>query len=145
MGAEFQRRRLDVQQQALDAYDRLSDELIASVNQARNKLNQYRAHPVIEVECELALLDTYFSAFGKRMAEARSKHPTDELAVSFDRVTELFAGPVGAKPTKERLAAIRREGEERYAKKIPPGFADAKKGADAGDKFGDFIIWKEMI
>jgi len=52
---------------------------------------------------------------------------------------------VGAKPTDERLAEIRNEGEERYAKKIPPGFEDAKKGGDGGDKFGDLIIWKEMM
>jgi hypothetical protein len=145
VGAEFQRRRLDVQQHALDAYDRLAEELKASVNQARNKLNQYRAHPVIDTERELSALDVYFSDFEKRMATDRLKHPTDELAASFIRVTELFAGRVGAKPTEECLAAIRKEGEERYAKKIPPGFEDAKKGADGGDKFGDLIIWKEMI
>lgn len=143
VGAEFQRRRLDVQQQALDAYDRLTEELKASVNQARNKLNQYRAHPVIDIDCELAALDTYLADFEKRIAAARSKHPTEELAASFTRVTELFDGHVGPKPTEERLATIRKEGEERYAKKIPPGFEDAKK--DTGDKFGDLIIWKEMI
>jgi len=143
VGAEFQRRRLDVQQQALDAYDRLAEELKASVNQARNKLNQYRAHPVIDIDVELAALDAYLSDFEKRMAAARSKHPTEELGASFTRVSELFAGHVGAKPTEERLAAIRKEGEERYAKKIPPGFEDTKK--DTGDKFGDLIIWKEMI
>jgi PIN like domain len=145
VGAEFQRRRLDVQQHALDAYDRLAEEVKASANQARNKLNQYRAHPVIDIEGEVAALDVYHADFEKRMAAARLKHPTDELAASFIRVTDLFAGRVGAKPTEERLTAIRKEGEERYAKKIPPGFEDAKKGTDGGDKFGDLIIWKEMI
>lgn len=145
VGAEFQRRRLDVQQHAMDAYDKLTEEMTSSVNQARNKLNQYRAHPVIDIERELTALDAYLADFEKRMAAARSKHPTEELATSFQRVTELFAGRVGAKPTEERLAAIRKEGEERYAKKIPPGFEDAKKGGDGGDKFGDLIIWKEMI
>jgi hypothetical protein len=144
IGAEFQRRRLDVQQQAMDAYQKLTDEMKASVQQASNKLNQYRAHPVIDIERELAALDVYLADFEKRMADARSKHPTEELATSFQRVTELFAGHVGAKPTEERLAAIRKEGEDRYAKKIPPGFEDAKKTGD-GDKFGDLIIWKEMI
>lgn len=145
VGAEFQRRRLDVQQNAVDAYDKLSEELKASVNQARNKLNQYRAHPVIDIERELSALETYQSDFEERMAEARTKHPTDELAASFNRVTELFAGRVGARPGDERLAAIRKEGEERYAKKIPPGFEDAKKAGESGDKYGDLIIWKELI
>lgn len=145
VGAEFQRRRLDVQQSALDAYDRLIEDLKSAVNQARNKFNQYRAHPTIDIDKELSGLDAYLSDFEKRMAEARSKHPSGELATAFDRVTELFTGRVGTKPTEEQLAAIRKEGEERYAKKIPPGFEDAKKGGDGGDKFGDLIIWKEMI
>ena len=145
VGAEFQRRRLDVQQSALDAYDKLAEELKSSVNQARNKINQYRAHPVIDIDRELSMLDAYFSDFEKRMVEARSKHPNEELAASFNRVTELFAGRVGAKPAEDWLTNVRKEGEERYAKKIPPGFEDAKKGGDDGDKFGDLIIWKELI
>lgn len=143
VGVEFQRRRLDVQQHALDAYQKLTEEMTSSVNQARNKLNQYRAHPVIDIERELTALGIYLADFEKRMDEARSKHPTEELAASFQRVTELFAGRVGAKPAEERLVAIRKEGEERFSKKLPPGFEDAKK--TDGDKFGDLIIWKEMI
>ena len=145
VGVEFQRRRLDVQQQTKDAYDKLTEEMTSVVNQARNKLNQYRAHPVIDFERELMALDVYLADFEKRMSEAKSKHPTEELATSFQRVSELFAGRIGAKPTEDRLAAIRKEGEERYAKKIPPGFEDAKKGGDGSDKFGDLIICKEMI
>lgn len=145
IGAEFQRRRLDVQQGTLNAYDKLKEDMRASVNQTRNKLNQYRAHPVIDIGRELSALDVYFSDFEKRIIEARSNHPTEELAVSFERVTELFAGRVGAKPTEERLIAIRKEGEERYAKKIPPGFEDAQKGDGSGDKFDDLIIWKELV
>jgi hypothetical protein len=108
-------------------------------------LNQYRAHPVIDIDRELAALDVYLSDFEKRMTDARSRHSTEELVASFTRVSELFAGRVGTKPAEEHLAAIRKEGEERYAKKIPPGFEDAKKGADTGDKFGDLIIWKQLI
>lgn len=143
VGVEFQRRRLDVQQSTLDAYDKLADDMKSSINQARGKLNQYRAHPVIDIERELSTLDAYFADFEKRMATARTKHPSEELLASFDHVTELFAGRVGFKPTEESLAAIRKEGEERYSKKLPPGFEDAKK--TDGDKFGDLIIWKEMI
>jgi hypothetical protein len=145
VGAEFQRRRLDVQQQALDAYDRLVEEVTTLVNQTKNKLNQYRAHPVIEIDRELAALDLYLSDFSGRMGQAKARHPSEELAASFDKVSALFAGRVGAKPAAERIAAIHKEGEERYAKKIPPGFEDAKKTGEGGDKFGDLIIWKEMI
>nr|WP_297354068.1 PIN domain-containing protein [uncultured Caldimonas sp.] len=145
VGIEFQRRRLDVQQYALDAYDRLGTDLTKFVNQAKDGLNQYRAHPVIDIERELSALDVFQADFQQRIAAAKARHPTDEFNVSFAKVTELFTGKVGAKPTAERIAAIHKEGNERYAKKIPPGFEDAKKAAEGGDKFGDLVIWMEMI
>lgn len=145
VGIEFQRRRLDVQQHALDAYDRIGTDLTKFVNQAKDGLNQYRAHPVIDIERELSALDVFQGDFQQRIAAAKAQHPTEEFNVSFAKVTELFAGRVGTKPTPERIAAIHKEGNDRYAKKIPPGFEDAKKAAEGGDKFGDLVIWMEMI
>lgn len=145
VGLEFQRRRLDVQQHALDAYDRIGADLTKFVNQAKDGLNQYRAHPMIDIERELSALDVFQADFQQRLAEAKAQHPTEEFNVSFTKVTELFGGKVGAKPTAERIAAIHKEGGDRYAKKIPPGFEDAKKAAEGGDKFGDLVIWMEMI
>lgn len=145
VGAEFQRRRLDVQQYAFDAYDRLGNDLTKFVNQAKDGLNQYRAHPVIDIERELSALDVFQVDFQQRMAAAKARHPTEEFNASFAKVTELFTGQVGAKPKVERIAAVHKEGADRYAKKIPPGFEDAKKAAEGGDKFGDLVIWMEMI
>ena len=145
VGLEFQRRRLDVEQQAADAYDRLTEELKAMVGQGKTKINQYRAHPTIDIEPELGALDSYLADFERRMSDAKRVHPAEQVHASFDEVTQLFAGKVGPKPSPEQLLAIRKEGEDRYAKKIPPGFEDAKKNPDAGDKFGDLIIWKEII
>lgn len=145
VGVEFQRRRLDVQQYAFDAYDRLVADLTKFVNQAKDGLNQYRAHPVITIERELEALDVFQGDFKRRMEAAKAQHSTDDFNVSFAKVTELFTGKVGTKATAERIAAIHKEGNDRYAKKIPPGFEDAKKAAEGGDKFGDLVIWMEMI
>jgi hypothetical protein len=79
------------------------------------------------------------------METAKAQHPSEALAHVLDRITEIFSGRVGQKPAPDKLAAIRKEGEERYARQIPPGYRDAKKtGADT-DKFGDLIIWKDLI
>ena len=45
----------------------------------------------------------------------------------------------------EQFATIKKEGDDRYSKKIPPGYKDAKKDSGDLDKFGDLIIWKEMM
>jgi hypothetical protein len=144
VGLEFHRHRLEVEGAAADAYDRLLKDYDSIFAQARDKLRQLRAHPSISVERELSALDMFLSDFRVRMDTARAQHPAAALVASLDRITAVFDGRIGAKPTPEKLVSIRKEGEERYSKRIPPGYKDAKKdGPD--DKFGDLIIWKDLI
>lgn len=60
-----------------------------------------------------------------------------------DQVTKLFAGRVGKSFTEKELADIHREADDRFAKSIPPGYRDVKKEGD--NKYGDFVIWREII
>lgn len=142
---EFHRRRLDVEANAADAYDRLRKEYDTIVKQARDRVRQLRAHPTISVERELAALDVFQNDFEARLAEAREKHPTEALAAASDRLIELFEGRVGDPWPADRLEAIRKEGEKRYARKIPPGYKDSGKDGHDLDKYGDLIIWKDLI
>ena len=44
--------------------------------------------------------------------------------------------------TEEELAKFEIEGGERYAKKVPPGYKDNAKDSN---KYGDLIIWREIL
>jgi len=79
----------------------------------------------------------------------------DELR---ERIENLFEGRLGQPPADQKsLDAFYKEGEERFAKFIPPGYLDRKKEKDKqGDdyaygglsykrKFGDFIVWKQIL
>jgi hypothetical protein len=87
----------------------------------------------------------FLSDFKTRMEAARAAHPSTQIAGVVEQLTKLFENRVGDKLPADRMAALRKEGEDRYAKKIPPGYKDSKKDAGEFDKFGDLIIWKEMI
>ena len=145
VGLEFQRNRLEVELGAQDAYEKLTADYEAAINQARERLRQLRAHPVINVEQELAALDALMGEFKNRMTQARDSHPIKEIASAVDRLTELLDGKVGEPWPTDALVALKKEGEDRYARKIPPGYRDVKK--DGGDlhKFGDLIIWKDIM
>ncbi|BEP60021.1 hypothetical protein GmRootV213_05750 [Variovorax sp. V213] len=145
VGLEFHRNRLEVEFGAQDAYDRLIKDHETALGQAKEKLRQLRAHPTIDVEREVAALDMAMEDFRERMAIARDSHPTNDIASAVTRLTELFAGRVGSQWKSDRLATIKKEGEDRYARKIPPGYKDAKKDAGEFDKYGDLIIWKDVI
>lgn len=145
VGLEFQRNRLDVEFGALDAYDALIKDQEAIVDKARDRLRQLRAHPTIDVQKELAALDMFLSDFKGRMEAARAAHPSAEIDGVVEKLTKLLDQRVGDKMPVDRLVALKKEGEDRYSKKIPPGYKDQKKDAGEFDKFGDLIIWKGMI
>jgi PIN like domain len=59
-----------------------------------------------------------------------------------NNVTRLFSSKIGDQLSKEEISKIEKDGEERYKKNIPPGYKDKDK---QDNKFGDLIIWKELI
>ena len=144
VGLEFHRNRLDVELGAQDVYDVLLKDQEAVLDKARERLRQLRAHPTINVAKELAALDMFSTDFRARMAAAQAAHPAEEIAGAVARLTKLLDGRIGEKWKPEQFATLKKEGEDRYAKKIPPGYKDAKKDSGEFDKFGDLIIWKEM-
>lgn len=145
IGLEFHRNRLDVELGAQDAYEALVKDQEATIEKARDRLRQLRAHPTINVAKELAALDMFSADFQARMSASQALHPTEEIAGAVARLTELLDGRIGDKWKPEQLAALKKEGEDRYAKKIPPGYKDIKKDAGEFDKYGDLIIWKDLI
>ena len=79
------------------------------------------------------------------MQAAKANHPAQAITEAVERLTDLFDDRVGAKWTPEQLKALGREGEERYASKVPPVYMDSRKDRGQHDKFGDLIIWKDMM
>src|SRR5690606_8363069 len=69
-----------------------------------------------------------------------------------DLVLQIFNGKIGQGFDKKKLQEIYKEGDKRYDTKTPPGYKDIKKeGAHLYEdkeyirKFGDLILWKEII
>jgi DNA-directed RNA polymerase subunit F len=61
-----------------------------------------------------------------------------------DTLNEFFNGKVGDKPKDQKwLDDLFKDGEERFKKKIPPGFND--DGLYYERQYGDLILWKQMI
>lgn len=60
----------------------------------------------------------------------------------FCKLLDLFDGKVGKPFSVEEKLSIEQDGEKRYASKIPPGYKDNKK---MENRFGDLLVWKEII
>ncbi|EFC90405.1 hypothetical protein Dpep_0373 [Dethiosulfovibrio peptidovorans DSM 11002] len=75
------------------------------------------------------------------------KEPNSSEALRNDpileKINELSRGHIGDPFSKERLDCIYKEGEERYKKKIPPGYEDQNK--KEANTYGDLVIWEQII
>jgi predicted nucleic acid-binding protein len=73
-----------------------------------------------------------------------SRMTSDEI---LEFVEKIFNGKTGKPLGDAVMASLVTEGEARYKNEIPPGYKDGKKDA-SGDlyrKFGDLIVWKQLI
>jgi hypothetical protein len=80
---------------------------------------------------------------------------SDPIREQIDQIIELRVGE-GPK-NQDELDKLTKDGEARYAAKIPPGFADAEKdknpnistyvhdGVVYQRKFGDLILWRQLV
>ena len=60
-----------------------------------------------------------------------------------EKLVELFDEKIGNNYTKDELENLYKIAQERFDKKIPPGYKDTKK--EGNDKYSDYIIWKQIL
>jgi len=62
------------------------------------------------------------------------------------KLGEVFEGKVGGAYEDDKLSSILEEGEDRYNNKVPPGYEDDNKNSnDLSIKYGDLILWKQVL
>ena len=136
---EYHEGRAGVIARCCTEYDKLKEGLRV----AMKPLTGDKTHPFVSND----LLDDLIQLF--RRAEAELDHGRDIQGTLRaddpirDGLDEVFAGKVGSQFAAEDLSKIYSEGKTRYEKRIPPGYKDDKK--EEPDKFGDLVIWKELI
>ncbi|MGB5184795.1 MAG: PIN-like domain-containing protein, partial [Xanthobacteraceae bacterium] len=90
-------------------------------------------------------ISDFVSDLCKRLEENKSKSPSAEEAKHiFFKISELVGDAVGDRPTQDKIDELIKQGEKRYETSVPPGYLDAKskKGVD---KYGDYLIWHEIL
>lgn len=141
---EFFDNRLSVISQQEKAYE----DAIASINSMENEFKNSRKHPFIPPK-----LLKRFSELSKEICESlnSSKDFHNKRIIEddiLDKVESLFDNKVGNEFNDEELRDLYKEGEIRFANKIPPGFKDSTKKDETeanSRKFGDLIVWKQTI
>jgi PIN domain-containing protein len=135
---EFHKNRLTVINEQIKVYEdtiknfeKLENDIVKNVK------SPHLSNPVLK-KFKATISET------KKDLEKRKKYFLTLLSKDtiLTKITQIFNGKIGESFTKDEISKIEKEGEERFKNEIPPGYKDSKK---TGNKFGDVIIWKELI
>lgn len=148
---EYQENRLEVISGQEDTFQKVSDLIWKTETELETIFR--RGHLSIDTDTLLTKVKKTFESVTDELTKQKKDHPDlyndDPIR---DRLTPIFADHVIPPFTQEELNRIFEDGNKRYENKIPPGYLDIKKeGAIAiGNtviqrKFGDLIIWKQLI
>lgn len=141
VGYEFFENRISV----ISDYEKSYDEILITLDSAKDSIDKkYKNHPFLDWEEVKTKIDNGLESVIKDIKKKKNEHPKlldkDDI---LDKLNNLFEKCVGDCYSDEEILKIKKDGETRYSKKIPPGFKDAKKDDDK--KYGDLILWKQII
>jgi hypothetical protein len=144
VGYEFFENRITV----ITDYEKSYDEILIVLNTTKEsiekKYKKYKNHPFLDWDEVKNKIDAGLEIVIQDIENKKENHPKllDEDDI-LEKINILFQSCVGECYDDKKLSEIKKEGESRYSKKIPPGFEDSKKPEDK--RFGDLILWKQII
>ena len=136
---EFHEERLTVINQQSNVYATS----LSSLNLLKDEFSNKNRNPFLSE----GLFNEFSEILTKVTAELHEKSTQYLLKIQKDEmletISEIFEGRVGSPFTVEKNKDIYTQGNSRYAKRIPPGYEDAKKPEEK--RFGDLVMWLQII
>lgn len=141
VGYEFYENRIDV----ISEYEGSYDSVLSILDNAKKEIEKsYKNHPFLDLKEIKKKMDNGLKSVETEINKAKEDHPKwMEKDDVLDKINNLFEGGIGLNYDEKRLLEIKKEGKERYEKKVPPGYKDDKKSEDK--KYGDLILWYQII
>lgn len=137
---EYNRNRYEVIADQEKAYKEFTDK----ISQIQKDLQSTSKPPFLSENVHESL-NKVFEKVSSEVDESISKYSeflkNDPI---YQDISKLFEKRITNCYDTQRLEGIYKEGEDRYSKKIPPDYQDAKN-KEGNRKFGDLIIWKQII
>ena len=148
---EFYKNRPEVILSQLASVERVRKMIEALKDKCRQELDKlftFRSHPVLDrASIEKRILAT-MDAIDADLSVQLTDYP-DFLADDpvLTELLDLFAGRVGLAPDEGELKRIYTLGKDRYANRVPPGYADAQgpNKKDGNNIYGDLILWCQIL
>jgi len=146
---EFHKNRLEVIQQRADMYGDLVNEIEKAYRTLMAAAERLQRHPELDEDVIRKHATAMYEALGVYVEERRGASvnlleddPLDDPLLR--DVTKLLEGKVGPSFTREDLDALYKLARVRFDARRPPGYEDARS-KDEPERFGDFVLWEQVL
>lgn len=119
------------------------NEAAKTIESIRKTFLEKRSHPFLSDDLHKKATEVFedlLQFFGNQ--EKELENVILEQSVK-DELCKLLDSKIGDSFKPEELDKIYQEGEERFKIQVPPGYMDRNKPGN--EKFGDLVVWKEII
>jgi hypothetical protein len=117
-------------------------------DQAKGRVLKAQVAPLLAANYDayIAAVEEVEKVFREKIKIVAESHniPDPDNDDILNRLLEILGDRVGSAYDEQRLKDVHQEGEDRYEKLIPPGFAD-KKAKEGDNKYGDLVVWKQIL
>jgi hypothetical protein len=141
---EYHRHRLAKINEQLAAYSQLDRELNLIAQRVDSLASAHDPHPYLDVRAASSLVKGGVQEARRMLKEARSAHAdlTEDDPI-LDRLTATFRDLVGEPYRGEELDRVLLLAEQRFHRRLPPGYADEGKGGSR--QYGDVMVWFQLL
>lgn len=152
VGYELFNRRIGVINRQLKQYDNILSYLTTAQQQISNLTNTALSHAHLDFDDIARKYQDAVQPIKEEVEKLKRAHPdhlgNDQIITELEKI--FTDSVIGSGYSDEELEKIYKEGEDRYSKRMPPGFKDQAKQDNEEEpvrnrKFGDLVIWKQMI
>lgn len=141
---EFSKNRLNVISEQEKAYDIVCEKLDVIGETVRSGLPS--RHVMIDSDGIKERFAKLIENEKRDLREKRGTHPViGEPDAALQRLDKILDGKIGPPLSLQQEQELVKEGETRYKSKIPPGFRDERKNDDPLHRYGDLLVWKQLL
>ncbi len=147
VGYEYHKNRLEVIHEIKNNSQKTKDDVEKSAKNIQDvfsiikKQNSFSNKDETTLDNCIANIKKLVAKYSKK-SEEKFNNLKDNDSIQ-EQLVRLFDSKIGKNYTSENLALLYKKAQERFEKKIPPGFCDDKKSGN--DKYSDFIVWQQIL
>ena len=135
----------------IESQEKTYNNTLTIIDKLENTLKNKQQHPFINEQ----LMKESSAIFDKIKFELKENKRILSNRITNDNIkstiSNLFDDKVGSSYDEDKIKIIIAEGKKRYDQNIPPGYKDKDKFKDSDifiekcKKYGDYIIWEQLI